>query len=215
LNKTYFQHFPEHVRPRTLISRDRDEIKMFVAAEGGQAVIKPLQGSGGANVFLINGGEAGNLNQMIDAVLRDGYCIAQEYLPAAKDGDVRLFVMNARPLAHDGKYAAFRRVNKTGDIRSNMHSGGQAERVEVGDEMLRLVDAVAPKLAADGMFLVGLDIVGDKLMEINVFTPGGLGSAQSATGVDFASLVIEDLERKIRLKQDRNRNLANAELATM
>jgi glutathione synthase len=214
LNKTYFQHFPERVRPRTLISREREEIKAFVTSEGGRAVIKPLQGSGGANVFLIANGEAANLNQMIDAVLRDGYCIAQEYLPAAKEGDVRLFVMNGRPLAHDGKYAALRRVNKTGDMRSNMHSGGQAEPAEVGDAMLRIVDAVAPKLTADGMFLVGLDVVGDKLMEINVFTPGGLGSAQSATGVDFAGIVLEDLERKVRLKNEQDGHLTNVQLAT-
>jgi glutathione synthase len=151
---------------------------------------------------------------MIDAVLRDGYCIAQEYLPAAKEGDVRLFVMNGRPLAHEGKYAAFRRVNKTGDMRTNMHSGGQAEPAEVGDAMLRIVDAVAPKLTADGMFLVGLDVVGDKLMEINVFTPGGLGSAQSATGVDFAGIVLEDLERKVRLKNEHDGQLTNVQLAT-
>lgn len=215
LNKTYFQQFPEQVRPRTLISRDPEEIKEFVAAEGGRAVIKPLQGSGGASVFLIHEGDGANLNQMIEAVIRDGYCIAQEYLPAAKEGDVRLFVMNGRPLMHDGKYAAFRRVNKTGDMRSNMHSGGEAVPAEVDATMLQLVEIVAPKLSADGMFLVGLDIVGDKLMEINVFTPGGLGSAQSATGVDFAGLVIEDLERKVRCKRQYGGNLSNVQIATL
>jgi glutathione synthase len=215
LNKTYFQHFPEQVRPRTLISRNREEIKEFVAAEGGQAVIKPLQGSGGASVFLITQGDGANLNQMIEAVIRDGYCIAQEYLPAAKDGDVRLFMMNGRPLVHDGKYAAFRRVNKTGDMRSNMHSGGEAEPAEIGEAALRLMEMVGPKLVADGMFLVGLDMVGDKLMEINVFTPGGLGSAQAATGVDFARLVIEDLERKVRCKQQYGGNLPNLQIATI
>jgi glutathione synthase len=215
LNKTYFQHFPEQVRPRTLISRDREEIKEFVAAEGGQAVIKPLQGSGGASVFLITQGDGANLNQMIEAVTRDGYCIAQEYLPEAKQGDVRLFVMNGRPLTHEGKFAAFRRVNKTGDMRSNMHSGGEAEPAEIGEAALRLVEMVGPKLMADGMFLVGLDIVGDKLMEINVFTPGGLGSAQSATGVDFARVVIEDLERKVRCKQHYGGNLSNVQIATI
>jgi glutathione synthase len=215
LNKTYFQHFPEEVRPRTCISRDPAEIKEFVAAEGGNAVIKPLQGSGGSSVFLIRSDDGANLNQMIEAVIRDGYCIAQEYLPAAKDGDVRLFVMNGRPLMHDGKYAAFRRVNKTGDMRSNMHSGGEAEPVEIDEAALRLVEMVQPKLVADGMFLVGLDVVGDKLMEINVFTPGGLGSAQAATGVDFARVVIDDLERKVRSKQHYGGALSNVQIATL
>jgi glutathione synthase len=215
LNKTYFQHFPEQVRPRTCISRDPEEIKEFVAAEGGKAVIKPLQGSGGSSVFLIRNEDGANLNQMIEAVIRDGYCIAQEYLPAAKDGDVRLFVMNGRPLMHDGKYAAFRRVNKTGDMRSNMHSGGESEPAEIDEAALRLVEMVGPKLVADGMFLVGLDIVGDKLMEINVFTPGGLGSAQQATGIDFARVVIEDLERKVRSKAHYGGAISNAQMATL
>lgn len=91
-------------------------------------------------VFVIGESETANVNQMIEAVLRDGYCIAQEYLPAATEGDVRLFVMNGRPLEKDGKYAAFRRVNKTGDARSNMHSGGQAEPVDTTDEMLSIVE---------------------------------------------------------------------------
>jgi glutathione synthase len=215
LNKTYFQHFPEQVRPKTCISRDPEEIKEFIAAQGGRGVIKPLQGSGGASVFLVRKADAPNLNQMIEAVIRDGYCIAQEYLPAAKEGDIRLFVMNGRPLECQGKYAAFRRVNKTGDMRSNMHSGGESEPVEIDDDALRLVEMVGPKLIADGMFLVGLDIVKDKLMEINVFTPGGLGSAQHVTGVDFTDVVIADLERKVRAKRHYGNNISNVQIATM
>lgn len=215
INKTYFQHFPEQVRPKTCISRNREDIKSFIAEQDGNAVIKPLQGSGGASVFLVRKDDGANLNQMIDAVLRDGYCIAQEYLPAAQEGDVRLFVMNGRPLKKDGKYAAFRRVNKTGDMRSNMHSGGESVPAEIDRAALRLVELVRPKLVADGMFLVGLDIVKDKLMEINVFTPGGLGSAQAATGVDFAEVVIHDLERKVRCRRHYGRALTNVQLATL
>ncbi len=215
INKTYFQHFPEQVRPRTCISRNPSDIKAFIAQENGQAVIKPLQGSGGASVFLIRDADAANMNQMIDAVLRDGYCIAQEYLPAAQEGDVRLFVMNGRPLRKDGKYAAFRRVNKSGDMRSNMHSGGESEPAVIDRTALRLVEMVRPKLVADGMFLVGLDIAKDKLMEINVFTPGGLGSAQAATGVDFAEVVIHDLERKVRCKKHYGGNISNVQIATL
>jgi glutathione synthase len=215
INKTYFQHFPELVRPRTCISRNPEDIKQFVAEQHGQAVVKPLQGSGGTSVFLVRGEDAANMNQMIDAVMRDGYCIAQEYLPAAQEGDVRLFVMNGRPLRKEGKYAAFRRVNKTGDMRSNMHSGGESEAVEIDRAALRLVELVRPKLVSDGMYLVGLDIVKDKLMEINVFTPGGLGSAQAATGVDFAEVVIHDLERKVRCRKHYGAHISNVQIATL
>ena len=215
LNKTYFQHFPEEVRPKTCISRDPEEIKEFIAGQGGKAVIKPLQGSGGSSVFLIRKADSPNLNQMIEAVIRDGYCIAQEYLPAAQEGDVRLFVMNGRPLQYDGKYAAFRRVNKSGDMRSNMHSGGESEAADIDEAALRLVELVRPKLVADGMFLVGLDIVKNKLMEINVFTPGGLGSAQQLTGVDFSEVVIRDLERKVRCKASYGASISNVQIATI
>lgn len=215
INKTYFQHFPERVRPRTLISRDITEIREFIIAEHDKVVIKPLQGSGGQSVFLIGEDEKANLNQMIEAVIRDGYCIVQEYLPAAAQGDVRLFVMNGRPLWSEGKYAAFRRVNNSGDARSNMHNGGQSEEAEVTDEMLEIAELLRPKLVRDGMFLVGLDIVEDKLMEINVFSPGGLGSSELHTGVDFTKAIIHDLERKTKYRAHYGSNIPNVDIATL
>lgn len=215
INKTYLQHFPEQVRPKTCISRDVNEIKEFIAEQNGRAVIKPLQGSGGQSVFLIREDETANVNQMIEAVIRDGYCIAQEYLPAAAEGDTRLFVMNGHPLMHNGHFAALRRVGKGGDVRSNMHTGGEGAPAEIGEQALSLVEIVRPKLVHDGMFLVGLDIVGDKLMEINVFSPGGLGSAQQLTGVDFAEVVVHALERKVAYKEYYGQNISNAEIATL
>ena len=214
-NKTYCQHFPELVRPRTCISRDSAEIKDFIAEQKDKLTIKPLQGSGGQSVFLIGESDQANLNQMIKAVIRDGYCIVQEYLPAAVEGDVRLFVLNGRPLWHKGKYAAFRRVNNTGDARRNMHSGGESVDVEVTSLMLHLVEMVRPKLVRGGMYLVGLDIVEDKLMEINVFSPGGLGSSERHTGIEFFEAFIRDLERKAKYKEYFGAGLRNVELATL
>ena len=215
LNKTYFQHFPEEVRPRTLITRDMDEIRRFVDEQDGRAVAKPLQGSGGRGVFLLKDGDAANLNQIIDAIRRDGYVVVQEYLEAATEGDIRLFVMNGEALHHEGAYAAIRRVNKTDDMRSNISAGGSIARAEIGERELRLVDMVRPKLIYDGMFLVGLDIVGDKLMEVNVFSPGGLGSVLKTTGVDFCPVVIDALERKVAFKAAYGSNINNVAIATL
>ncbi|MHC4413810.1 MAG: glutathione synthase [Planctomycetota bacterium] len=214
-NKMYFQTFPEEVRPKTLITRDRDEIKGFAKDQGGTIVLKPLSGSGGTGVFLVRPDDIPNLNQMIDAVSRDGYVIAQEYLPEAAEGDMRLFVMNGQPLRHKGKYAAFRRVRTGGDMRSNIHAGGKLRKAEIDAAALRVAEVVRPKLVQDGMFLVGLDIVGDKLMEINVFSPGGLGSAQKFEGVNFSRTVIEALERKVQYMQFYRRNFDNVELAAL
>jgi glutathione synthase len=213
-SKMYLQLFPEEVRPRTLITRDNKEIKAF-AKEEGTIVLKPLQGSGGASVFLVRPDDVPNINQMIDAVSRDGFVIAQEYLPAAAEGDTRLFVMNGRPLRVKGKYAAFRRVRAGDDMRSNIHAGGRLAEAVVTDEALRLAEIVRPKLVQDGMFLIGLDVVGDKLMEINVFSPGGLGSAQKLTRVNFCKAVIQALQRKVEYMQFYGRNFDNLEMSNL
>jgi glutathione synthase len=152
---------------------------------------------------------------MIEALTRDGYVIAQEYLPAAADGDTRLFIMNGRPLRYKGKYAAFRRVRSGDDMRSNIHAGGKLRPAQVTDDHLRIAEIVRPKLVLDGMFLVGLDIVGDKLMEINVFSPGGLGSAQKFEKVNFTHAVLEALESKVGYMGFYRRNFDNVEMATL
>jgi glutathione synthase len=215
LNKMYFQLFPEEVRPRTLITRDRTEITAFVQEHDGWCVLKPLQGSGGANVFLVTPDVVANLNQMIDAVSRDGYVIVQEYLPKAEEGDTRLFLMNGLPLRHRGRYAAFRRVRSGSDLRSNVHAGGTISKALLDEDAFRLAEIVRPKLVQDGMFLVGLDIVGDKLMEINVFSPGGLGSAQRMEGVNFNHAVMDALERKVEYSTFYDRRFDNVHMATL
>jgi glutathione synthase len=217
VNKMYLQYFPENIRPRTLISRNRDDIKHFIVDQGGVAVLKPLAGSGGRNVFLIGPHEKANINQIIDAVAHEGYVIVQEYLPDAVRGDTRFFLMNGQPLQHKGRYAAFRRVREVddGDMRSNMTAGAVARKAQVTDSMLQLADAVRPKLIQDGMFLVGLDIVGEKIMEINVFSPGGLHGASRLEDVDFVKMVIHALGRKVDALHRYQRNFDNVELAAL
>ena len=215
MNKMYFQLFPEEVRPETLITRDRDEVRKFIEGQGGTAVLKPLQGSGGSGVFLVRPEDKSNLNQMIEALGRDGYMIVQEYLTEAHDGDTRLFMMNGQPLRYRGKYAAFRRVRSGDDMRSNVHAGGKLRQAEISESHLRIAEIVRPKLVQDGMFLVGLDIVGTKLMEINVFSPGGLGSAQKFENVNFTNAVLDSLEKKVDYMSYYKRNFDNVEMATL
>jgi glutathione synthase len=214
-NKMYFQLFPEEVRPQTLITMDRSEIKAFIEEQNGCAVLKPLQGSGGAGVFLVKPESKANLNQIIDALTRDGYVIAQEYLPSAEEGDVRLFMMNGTPLKYKGRYAAFRRLRSGDDMRSNIHAGGKLAPAEITDVHLRVAEIVRPKLVQDGMFLVGVVIVGDKLMEINVFSPGGLGSAQKFEKVNFCHAVLDSLESKVSYMGYYRRNFGNIEMSTL
>lgn len=214
MNKLYFQTFPEEVRPRTLITRDIGRIRQF-ADDHESIVIKPLQGSGGANVFMVQHKDIENLEQMVQAVTRDGYLVAQEYLPAAAEGDTRLFLMNGLPLVYKGKYAAFRRIRSGEDVRSNVHAGGRIRKAELSDEAFRLAELVRPRLVEDGMFLVGLDIAGDKLLEVNVFSPGGLGNAQRLESVNFDEAVVQSIERKVTYMRHYRRTCSNVGLATL
>lgn len=215
INKMYFQHFPELLRPKTIITRDAKDILDFFEKQKGKIILKPLQGSGGKNVFMVDRKSQSNLNQIIEAISNDGFIIAQEYLPKAKDGDTRFFLMNGLPLQKDGVYAALKRVNKAGDIRSNIHAGGKGEKAEVDEEMLKLVQILKPKLVQDGMFLVGVDIVGDKLMEINVFSPGALKMISSLYDINFAEIVIEAIENKVMYKKVYGPYVDNITLATL
>lgn len=146
--------------------------------------------------------------------MRDGYAIVQGYLPKAQDGDLRMFTLNGRPLYVEGTYACFRRYNTSGDARSNISAGGQFEMAEPDSEALALAELAAPKLIRDGRYLSGLDIVSDKLMEINVDTPGGLNTADDLTGKDLSGAVISDLERKVELRKAYRGGLTNVELAS-
>lgn len=216
INKMYFQLFPEEIRPRTIITRNKNAIKQFAKDEGGNIVLKSLQTSSTQGVFLVRKNELANLNQIIDALSEDGYIIAQEYLPAAAKGDTRLFLMNGAPLKYKNKYAAFRRDNTDEDGNGALHrKGGTMTQTEVTDDMLELAEMVRPKLIQDGMFFVRLDIVGKKIMEINVFSPGGLGSAQKFEGVNFSHAVIDALERKVDYMKYYRRHFDNTELATL
>jgi len=215
INKLYFQSFPAEARAETLITRHEDDIKAFAKAHKNNIILKPLQGSGGSGVFKLDPSAKSNLNQMIEAIGRDGYIIAQAYVPAAKKGDIRLFLMNGEPLQIDGKYAALRRVAASDDIRSNIHAGGKAEPVEIGRTELQVAELIRPKLVADGMFLVGIDIVGDKILEVNVFSPGNLGSCSKLAGVDFSVPIVEAMERKTAIAKQYEHSFDNRHLAIL
>ncbi|HHH46000.1 MAG TPA: glutathione synthase [Thiotrichales bacterium] len=215
LTKLYLEYFPESIRPRTLVTRDFEEARDFIAEQGGYAVIKPLAGSGGRNVFLVRPHDTPNVNQMMEAVSRDHYFIVQEYLPDAVHGDTRVFMLNGRPFMVKGRLAALHRQRRVGDadIRSNLTAGAIAVKAQVTDRLLAVAEATGERLRRDGIFFAGLDVVGDRIMEVNVQTPGGLPAAEHFEGVNFTAALLDAIERKVAFRQAHPDAMDNRALA--
>jgi glutathione synthase len=194
-SKLYLEEFPEKIRPRSLVTRDPEAIERFVG-KVGHCVVKPLYGAKGRNVFMIEDQDEANLAQMTEAVLQDGYAVVQEFVDGGEDGDARIFLLEGQVLERDGKAAAFRRVPTGNDPRANISAGGRSAPLEIGDAERGIVEAMSKKLVADGMYLVGIDVIGDKVVEINAESPGGMQSVERLYDVDVCLTVIEALERR-------------------
>jgi glutathione synthase len=194
-SKLYLEEFPERIRPRSLVTCDPEAIERFVA-EVGHCVIKPLYGAKGRNVFVIEDEAEANLAQMTEAVLQDGYAIVQQYVDGADDGDARIFLLEGQILERDGTLAAFRRVPTGNDPRANISKGGRAVPLQIGEVERGIVEAMSEKLVADGMYFVGIDVIGDKVLEINAESPGGMQAVERLYETDVCLTVIEALERR-------------------
>ncbi len=177
-------------------------------------ILKPLEGSGGRGVYLIDKNEK-NLNQIIENLTAQGYIIAQQYLPAVKEGDVRVLLLNGKILQKDGKYGIIKRVSGEGEFRSNISQGAIPETSELTEHITEIVNIIGPKLKRDGHFFVGLDVVKDKLIEINVLSPGGLDGLYKIGVENFSDVIIEAIERKIEYKKLYSSGISNRELAAM
>ncbi len=129
-SKMYLSSLPPEIRARTLITRSAVKVKEFLRDLKKPAIIKPLSGYGGQDVFFVKNMREININQIISAVSKNGYVMAQEYIPAVKKGDKRLLLVNGTPLFVGKQAAIYRRMSPKGDIRSNIHVGGHPGKVE-------------------------------------------------------------------------------------
>src|SRR2546427_93520 len=152
--KLYALHFPELI-PESLVSADPARLKAFMDRLGGELIVKPLDGCGGAGVFHLQRGDR-NLNAILELSTLNGtrMVIAQRYLPAVRsEGDKRLIVLAGEPLG------AIRRVPQEDETRGNIHVGGRVERAAVDARDREICRRMAPRLEADGLYFVGLDII--------------------------------------------------------
>ena len=175
---------------KTLITKDAAEIRRF-RDEMGDIILKPLYGNGGAGVFHSTRDDRNlsSLLEMFGQLFREPF-IAQQYLPDVRKGDKRIILV-------DGEFAgAINRVPAEHDSRSNMHVGGRAEATELTPREQEICTRIGPALRERGFLLVGIDVIGDYMTEINVTSPTGIREVKKFGGADIAALLWDAIERK-------------------
>lgn len=183
--------FPDII-PDTLITRDKQAIDDF-RAKHTDIIVKPLYGNGGAGVFLVKDGDSNytSLLEMFFASSREPI-IAQAFLKDVKNGDKRILIIDGEPVG------AINRVPQKGETRSNMHVGGVAEPIEMSKTDLDICARIGPMLKERGQILVGIDVIGDKMTEINLTSPTGVQELKRFSGVDAAALSWDAIEARLK-----------------
>ena len=181
--------FPDLI-PATMIARDLAAIRDF-RAEHGTVVVKPLYGNGGAGVFKLTpeDGNLASLHEMFTQVSREPL-IVQKFLPDVTAGDKRVILVDGEAVG------AINRVPQKGETRSNMHVGGTAEKSPLTARDREICEAIGPTLRERGQVLVGIDVIGGMLTEINVTSPTGIQELERFDGIDVASRIWEAVEAR-------------------
>jgi len=182
--------FPELIPP-TLITRDMTAIRDF-RARHKDIIVKPLFGNGGLGIFRLkqDDGNLSALTEMFFAQSREPI-IVQAFLPAVAEGDRRVILIDGEAVG------VINRRPQPGETRSNMHVGGTAEGAELSATDRRISAAIGPMLKERGLVLVGIDVIGDRLTEINVTSPTGVQELKRFSGVDAAALFWDAAERRL------------------
>ncbi len=188
--KLFTFHFAD-LMPRTLVTSDRTRLLDFVSTVGGKAVIKPLDGAGGSGVLSLNSDD-NNARAIVDLLTREGreQALVQEFQPEVRQGDKRVLLLDGQLLG------AILRVPRKDDIRANIHVGGQVEATTLTTAERSIVKQVGPSLSKHGLYFVGLDFIGEKLIEVNVTSPTGIQELGRHTGDEPEQRVIEWVEAR-------------------
>jgi glutathione synthase len=189
--KLFAAHFAD-LMPPTLVSRRASELLEFMEKMGGEMIIKPLDGRGGEGVFY-TGREDRNLNSILEQSTRFGSvrAMAQRFLPAVWEGDKRILLLDGEPLG------ALLRIPAEGDVRANLHVGGVGARGVLDEADRRIVERLGPVLKREGLFFVGIDVIGGLLTEINVTSPTCLQEIDVIEGVQLEATVLERAEMAV------------------
>jgi len=186
--KMYALHFRE-LMPETLVTRRVDELLEFLAKLGGEMIVKPLDGKGGEGIFHVRSDDR-NLSSILEQSTQFGarVTMAQRYLAAVRNGDKRILLVDGAPIG------AVLRVPSEGETRANLHVGGRAERAALDENDRRIIERIEPSLRRDGLFFVGIDVIGGYLTEINVTSPTGIQEANALGAVRLEARVLDGVE---------------------
>ena len=181
--------FPD-LTPPTTIARDLQTIRDFKARHG-DVILKPLYGNGGAGVFRLDANDRNlsSLHELFTGFSREPL-IVQKYLPAVSKGDKRVILVDGEAVG------AINRVPAAGEVRSNMHVGGRAEKVALTDRDREICATIGPMLKEKGQIFVGIDVIGDHLTEINVTSPTGIQELERFDGVNIAEKIWQAIEAR-------------------
>ncbi|MEO0854686.1 MAG: glutathione synthase [Cyanobacteria bacterium J06648_11] len=185
--KLFALQFPQWT-PETLVTQDAKAIAEFVKSRG-RAVLKPLDGKGGEGIFFLEKGDR-NLNSLIEVSTQFGRIpvMVQEYLPAAAAGDKRILLLDGKPLG------AINRLPGSGDFRGNIAAGGSVAKTDITPKEFEICADVAPVLQQNQLYFVGLDVIGERLTEINVTSPTMLREMSQQNDAPLGAEVVAWLE---------------------
>jgi glutathione synthase len=191
--------FPDLIAP-TLVTRDPDDVKRF-HAEHGEIILKPLDGMGGMGIFRV-GPDGLNLGSIVETLNRHGATtiMVQRFLPAIAEGDTRVLLIGGEAVPQ-----GLARIPQGSEIRGNLAAGGKGVARPLTAAQRRIAEALGPVLATRGLLLVGLDVIGEHLTEINVTSPTGFQEIAAQSGFDVAAMFIRALEAAVAGAPPRSR----------
>ena len=187
--KLYTSWFSQYT-PKTLVSRDSGRLKAFWQAHQ-DVIIKPLDGMGGASIFRLKADDP-NVGVVLETLTAHNsrYAMAQQFVPAISEGDKRILMVNGEPIPY-----VLARIPAKGETRGNLAAGGRGEVRPLSDSDRAIAEAVGPTLKAKGLIFVGLDIIGDKLTEINVTSPTCVREIEAEAPVHITGQLFDAIEQ--------------------
>jgi glutathione synthase len=189
--KLFTAWFPE-LTPTTMVTRRADKLKAF-HQEHGDVILKPLDGMGGSSIFRVMKGDP-NVSVIIETLTAMGttYCMAQTFVPDISNGDKRILVVDGEPMPY-----CLARIPAKGETRGNLAAGGRGEARPISETDRKIAETVAPVLKEKGLIFVGLDVIGDKLTEINVTSPTCIREIEAAFDISITGKLMDAIERRL------------------